>query len=255
MQTIPSPGQPGVLSSDWTGLSPHLIAKFYALTSSQSEDGRRTLWRRDPDSPEVWALLTDGTVDHTANWNSQFENVGVDQQFSAISALIQSGEAAKVLNRLEQALGVDLGLAGAARKLEGRGNMTKLNSRQIYNGSPPVKLTFTAHFRGLVDAAAEVEAPLSQLIAWALPQQLAEDGPVLSAAKGEFSGLFPSRIPRIIGMDYGGLRFSPMVIESIPYPLTGPRHRTGKLLSAQVAMTIASLTALDASDWRQVVAG
>lgn len=232
-------------------MSPHLIAKFYALKSTPSEDQKRVLWRRDPDSKEVWALITEGTAEHTINWNSPFENVGVDQQFSAISSLLQTGALVQGLSNIKKLLGLgdDGGDNVLSRSFEGRSSVTKLNSRQVFNGLPPLKITLTAHFRALVDPSIEVEAPIEQLISWALPQEMAEDSITGAALKGEAQGLFPSLIPKLIAMEYAGARFLPLVIEAIPYPLTAPRHRSGQMLSAQLTMTLATLSALDAKDW------
>jgi|GEM_PF-4969429 len=50
-------------------------------------------------------------------------------------------------------------------------------------------------------------------------------------------------------MSYANCLFMPLVIEGMPVPLTGPRDRNGRMISAQIALTLGSLYAQDASDW------
>lgn len=250
-----------VLSSDWTGLSPHLIASFYPVKRIVSGDGKRTVgWARDFTEPEVQAPITEGQLDAAMTWHSPFENSGADQQFSAISALMQTGAITPLLTMLQDVVGnatsgtgalsaAAKSAADASKRLEGRTSMTKLNSTQTFNGMPPLKLSLTAHFRALRDARAEVANPLNQLIRWALPQELAQDGPVLELIRGGDPSLYPSKIPMVIGMQYADMQLLPLVIESVPYPLSGPRDRSGNLLSAQVALQLSTLAAIDAADW------
>lgn len=248
-----------VLSSDWTGLSPHLIASFYPVKRVIDASGKKTLWAREEGSTEVRAPITEATLEGSFNWHSPFENNGADQQFSAISALLQTGALTPLLTMFSDFLDKTPGggiLSGSAKSLrdaseglEGRTSITKLNSTQTFNGMPPMKLSLTAHFRAIKDARAEVDSPLNQLMRWALPQELAQDGPVLEILKAGDPSLYPSRIPQIIGMQYANMQLLPLVIESMPYPLAGPRDRNGTLLSAQIALQLSTLSAIDAADW------
>jgi len=245
-----------VLSSDWTGLSRHLIASFFPVESYYADDSEKTKrWRRVPNSVEVQTPLTEGTMDVTLNWHSPFENTGPDQKFSSFSALLQSGGITSLLQAIKELVPKDGQIAGFVQKgidslkaLEGKSGFTKLNSTQIFNGMPPVKINVTAHFRALSNPVAEVRQPMNQLMSWALPRKLSPDGLLVTALKGDPS-LFPSEIPQIIGMQYADMSLMPLVIESIPTPLTGPRDRNGVQMSAQIALSIASLSALDQQDW------
>lgn len=248
-----------VLSSDWMGLSPHLIASFYPVERKTSADNKSSYFTRVPGTVEVRAPITDGQMDAAMNWHSPFESSGADQQFSAISAMLQSGALTPLLTLfgdfVQKAAGDGL-LSGAAKSardaaqsLEGRTSMTKMNSTQVFNGMAPAKISVTAHFRALRDARTEVDAPLNQLMRWALPQEIAQDGPILELLKAGDPSLYPSRTPRIIGMSYANMQMLPLVIEAVPYPLTGPRDRNGTLLSAQVTLQLSTLAAIDANDW------
>lgn len=248
-----------VYSSDWGGLNRHLIASFYPMERKEDPATKVYSWVRVADASEVRAPLTEATIEHVSNWHSPFENVGADQKFSAMSAIFQSGALAALVSQFKDFLGRngagDNAVTDAASKLqglEGRTSVTKLSSRQVYSGSPPMKIQMTAHFRALFDPLNEVERPINELMSWFLPQELAEDGLVLTLANGGAPSLYPSRIPRYIGMRYADTLFEPMVLEAMPLPLTGPRDKNGRLIQASIQLTLASLTSLDANDWRKV---
>jgi hypothetical protein len=239
------------LGSRWGDLSPSLIATFFAVKKLRSSDGKFIRWVRDMAQNEVAAPITDGNMETTLNWQSPFENVGPDQKFSSLSALLQAGGFASVLSSLQSAFP---GLSSlndaqnAAASLEGRTNITKLNSTQVFSGMAPIKIGVTAHFRAYQDADLEVRKPVNQLMSWALPQELAQDGPVAGAVAGHLE-VFPSKVPQVIGMKYADMLIAPIVIESIPYPLTGPRTSDGILAQASLQLQLATLTALDKKDW------
>lgn len=249
------------LSSDWTGLNPNLIATFRAV--KREKVGDQFQWIGVPGSPVVAAPITEANIEHTINWQSPFENVGADQRFSSLSALLQTGALAplgmlwdqfirQIPDSVLQQYGVNKQAATSAlTALEGKSSVTKLNSTQVFNGLPPMKISFTAHFRAEVNPQEEVEQPLSQLIAWALPKSIVDDGILAQAAQGKAQSPWPSETPTIIGMQYAGRSFMPLVIESVPYPLSAPRDPNGRMLSAQIPMVVASLSAWDANDWNR----
>jgi hypothetical protein len=248
-----------VLSSDWTGLSRHLLAVFYPVR--KAGEGPDARWERVPDSVEVQAPITDGQIEQTQNWTSPFENQTADAKLSTLSSMFQVGGFGAILNALGQkfekdSVGANLigQLSGEAAKLAGLTSVTKLNSTQVFTGSPPLKLSFAAHFRALFDPTAEVQAPINMLTAWALPKKLAPDG-VVSNVLMDGAGIrtvYASEAPQIIGMVYANQLFKPMVIESVSRPLTAPLDRDGRYISASLQMTIASLTALDRDDWAAI---
>lgn len=250
------------LSSTWTGLNENLIATFRAFKRERVGDGYE--WNAIPDSPVVMAPITEANIEHSTNWQSPFENMGADQRFSTFSALLQTGALAPLGALFDQLLKTpaaqavlnQIGLQAnsgesAARALEGRTSVTKLNSTQVFNGLPPMKITFVAHFRAEYSPVEEVERPLNQLIEWALPRRLHDDGVLAQIAKGDGMNPWPSETPTVIGMSYAGSSYKPLVIESIPYPLSAPRDPNGRMLSAQVQMSLASLSAWDANDWKK----
>lgn len=248
-----------VLSSDWTGLSNKLIAKFFPVR--RVVEGTNVRWEREPNSVEVHAPITEGTLEQTANWTSPFEGQTPDAKLSSLSSMLQTGGFGAILNALQQYLPADSFLGGSIdvatqqlQTLEGRTGVTKINSTQVFSGMPPMKLTVTAHFRALFDALAEVEHPMHQLMSWTLPKKLAQQGLVGNALdkamkEGALRTVYPSEIPQIIAMQYANMLFKPIVIESIPYPLTGPRDSNGRLISGSMTLSLATLTAIDKDDW------
>ncbi len=225
------------------------------------EERGQVSWRRVADSFEVHSPITDGSMEQSQNWNSPFENAGVDGKLSSFSSMLQSGGFLAIVNALQQttskdgAFGKALGVLGTELQgLVGATSVTKLNSTQVFTGSPPLKLTFTAHFRAIRDAASEVGQPLDMLTAWALPRKLAPEGTLLNVAQGggAVRSVFASDAPPIVAMQYADMLFMPMVIEHITRPLTMPRDKDGRGIGTSVQVTLSSLTALDKADWSAV---
>jgi hypothetical protein len=263
----------GTLSSEWLGLSPHLLARF--SQAYQAEPGGP--WLAD-DSLVVVAPLTEADIDVTLNWQSPFEQSGPESSMPSLMAMLQSGAIQPVLSSLDalattvtDATGtghalnpakdkVVAGLREGVKGLEGRTGMTRLNSTQVFAGMPPIKITVTALFRAWKDPSKEVEAPFNQLMAWALPGKLSELGPLLSRAVDYTAGkihdpadvLAPSVAPTKLVMTYKGKTYAPLVIESIGQPLSSPIDSSGRYVELLVPMTLCTLTALDRDDWKRI---
>lgn len=250
--------QPNDGLSQWGNLSRNLIARIYPCDSSGkeilSELGATT---------DIRGPITDAQFEASLNWQSPFENSGPESKAPALMSMLQTGQLATLANALQAVVPSDSAMgkmvagaaektAGYAKELEGRTGITKLNSRQVFSGMPPIKLTMILHLRALTDPATEVVAPYQRLLEWALPQQLAKDGvlaEVIKSGSDDFiKALFPSLAPQMIGFAYGNNRYSPMVIESIGNTIDGPMGPTGLPLYRAVQVTLATLTALDKND-------
>ncbi|QQC63747.1 hypothetical protein [Paraburkholderia ginsengisoli] len=260
-------GAPRILGSLWTGLNPALLAKFYPLKRnndggwSQSTDVRQ-ISEADSysvdDGFEVHAPITDGTSELSANWHSPFEGAGAESQAPTISAMLQSGSLTPEVQAFFGLKGDDAkagssGVQSLLKQAQGRTGITKLNSTQVFNGMPPVKLSMTLHFRALLDPISEVRDPIMQLKQWALPAYLSNDSVIAGALKNgakqsPLETIFPSVAPQIIGMRYGDLNYQPLVIESVSDPLTVPRDSDGAMIACTVQITLGTLTALDRRD-------
>ncbi len=245
-----------ILSSKWDKLHDSLIARFYEVDKS----GKRI------SANEVRAPLTESTMDLTLNWQSPFENMGAESKAPALLAMLQSGSLQPVITALKPSGSADVA-AGEAQKsasssnsfitqFEGRSGITKLNSTQIFVGMPPVKFTVNALFRAWENPAEEVSAPVNQLIEWALSKELSPDGAVVKSiehAKGNGDSaveiLMPSLTPSLVCMEYKGRVYSPLVIESIGYPMDAPNDGNGHHTYQKIPMTFGTLTAIDRKDW------
>lgn len=263
-----------ILSSKWDGLNPSLLATIYPV----GPDGQPI------DGPRVLAPPTDFNMELTGNWQSPFEQSGAETKAPAIMAMLQTGALGSYTQAIGDAangarewlsaklpslrglLGTDAAqpvpgaITGFISESRGRTGMTKLNSTQVFTGAAPIKLTMTLHFRAFRDARVEVGAPVDQLARWVLAKSLAQDGAIVSAGRGLASGslvaaLLPSLAPQMVALRFGGYAFAPLVIESMSYPMTGPRSSAGDLLAAPVQVVLSSLTALDQEDWSRARRG
>lgn len=261
MSNIAAPSlNANTLSSLWDGLSPYLIASFFEVKNTGGDAWERT---SDSDQVTVMAPLTEANMEIALNWQSPFEQSGPESKAPALMAMLQSGALQPIVDSV-------MGKAkdGAAQKksneflsqFEGRTGITKLNSTQVFNGMPPVKIQVTALFRAWRNSASEVEAPFNKLMEWALPIELSKDGSVLARAaetvKGEMGyveALMPSKSPTRIAMKYKGRIYSPLVIEAIGMPLSSPIDASGRYVELSVPMTLCTLTALDRKDWGKAI--
>lgn len=255
-KNIPSPDA-NSLSSLWDGLSPHLIASFFEVAKIGDDAWGRTS-KTDPKT--VLAPLTDANMEIALNWQSPFEQAGPESKAPALMAMLQSGALQPIVDSV---MGKQKEQGGAQQKsndflsqFEGRTGITKLNSTQVFNGMPPVKIQVTALFRAWRDSMKEVEEPFNKLMEWALPIELSKDGSVLAraveTAKGDMGyveAMMPSKSPTRIAMKYKGRIYSPLVIESIGQPMTSPIDKNGRYVELAIPMTLCTLTALDRNDW------
>lgn len=246
------------LGGDWGSLSPLFLARIFVCDAKGVADIQ--------EFAGVYGALKEGSLEIQQNWQSPFENTGPETKAPALAGMLQSGSLVPVLNALqaispfkEGAISDTLNagsdkLKSIMRDLEGRTGITKLNSRQVFSGMPPVKINLTLHFRAMSDPLKEVEAPLTRLLEWIFPQELAADGilsEVLQTTQDVDSfikALFPSKAPKLLGFTYAGRTFSPMVIENVSFPLDSPKNSQGHYIDLPVQVSMATLTALDRPD-------
>jgi hypothetical protein len=255
-----------VLSSDWLGLSPHLIASFYQVERSEGGGYART---QNSDPVTVKAPLSEANMEMSLNWQSAFEHAGPENRAPTLLAMLQSGAFYPLIDALFGGGGAEGGSLAAdiaaraqqrsnefIRQFEGRTGITKLNSTQVFNGMPPVKFQITALFRAWADPLKEVEEPLDKLMEWALPTKLSPDGSVLARSinsvrgdAGFIEALVPSIAPVTVAMMYKNRTYSPLVIESVSKPISSPVDANGHYVEMPVQITLGTLTAIDRDDW------
>lgn len=239
------------MTDSFTGISKVLLARFYPLTRSDDLGG----WIEDKSAGKdasVVAPLTQGSLELAVNWQSPFEGSGIESSFPGLAQMAQAGMFQGIIKAVGEKWGKDTsGAENAAKQMVGRTGVTKLNSTQVFSGLQPAKLQISVLFKAFSDPKTEVEDPIKMLQMWALPQKLASDG-VLASAIGDWQGaqsLMPSLVPKIIGIEYKNRVFQPFVIESISDPLDAPTDEFGNRISAEVQLSICSLTAYDRDDW------
>jgi len=236
-------------SSKWDGLSKHLLASFYEVDIMGEPVG----------DTEIQAPFVDDVqLDLEMNWQSPFEGAGAEGAAPALSAMMQSGTLVPIVDKVGNVVGKELtGLAATLGDAIGRSGMTKLNSTQIFNGMPPIRIQGELLFRAWSDPVSEVEAPVDQLVQWSLPEFLAMEGTMMTAAIDYFTQegktmvetAFPSRVPALVAMTYKGRIYTPMVIERVSVPLGSPIDKAGRFTQMKVGITIASLAGWDRIDY------
>lgn len=262
------------LASKWDGLNDYLLADFFLVKRVRANKGggEKTYWHRVEDAPFVQAPLVESNLEATLNWQSPFEQSGAETKAPALLALMQSGGFQPFIDAIRggtAALGNLFGSetwnkmatqsANASSKyleeFQDRSGITRLNSTQIFTGMQPIKIQVKALFRAWRDPVAEVDVPVNQLWAWALPQELAEESTLASRMANKLSQsealsvLMPSKAPLYVGMTYKRRTYQPLVIESIDLPIGGPITQEGFFAEMPVSMTLCSLTAIDQRDW------
>lgn len=245
------------ISSLWDGLSPHLIASIYEV-NHKSERVGETVVRAVP--------AGDFTMEAAFNWQSSFEAAGPESKAPTVMAMIQSGAIQPLIEAAAKAAERG-GASGAADKMRGasiavdeargRTGMTKLNSTQVFSGAPPIKFSAELLLRAWRDAELEVERPLEQLMAWALPRKLAPEGTMLSGALEYLAGektileaALPSEAPTLLAIHYKGRVYAPLVIETITVPLHSNVDKEGRFVELALPITFSTLTAWDRADWK-----
>lgn len=253
------PTAAGTEAAHWGDLSAYLMARILPC-NSKGEIIAGEL--------PVLGPATDVQFSASFNWQSPFENAGPESKAPTLMAMLQTGQVAVVANALQAVLpggpAADLISQGAdiakrlAADLEGKTGITKLNSRQVFAGMPPIKISLTLHLRAMTDPAAEVMAPYKRLLEWAMPRKLASDGILDQIIRNTgdtaadlanmVKALFPSDAPTMVWLVYGNNRYAPMVIESVENQLDGPMDSSGLPIYRAVNLQLATLTALDKTD-------
>lgn len=244
----------GGLGPLWDGLNPTLIATIYEVDhkSEPLDEANRVRC----------LFVDDANLEATLNWQSPFEGAGPEARAPTLSAMLQSG----AIQPLAERVGAGEATKEVSDTARGRTGITKLNSTQVFSGMPPLRLQATIMLRAWRDPQTEVEDPLDQLMRWALPQYLAPEGTLLTAAvdwfkegdrdvDGFVEAAMPSAAPTLLAIRYKGRTYSPMVVESIGVPINSPSDKYGRFIQLQLPVTFATLTAIDRNDWDNMKGG
>lgn len=256
------------------GLNSHLVAKIRPVTEGVSSTGAADqTYTVDTSQPMVVALLEDGEFSIEAQYSTPFESSNPEGRLPNLMGMIQSGRGAASVAALLAATsdttgvgamaveaadtvadftGVKETIGEAYNQLQGlmnRTNFTKLNSRQIYTSSNSVRISGTIVLESWANATQEVEAAIQKLQEWASPKKLSNESLLVGMAESGFTeGLFPSEIPPLVQLQYGGCTYKPLFIESISAPITAPMTADGSRIAIKCQITLLSLAAWDKED-------
>lgn len=250
---------------EWGDLSYHKIAYI----SKCDKEGNFI------ESPVVSALVTDADMSVASNYQTPFDASNPESKLPTLLGMLQSGEMAAALPQAAEGEGVlgsifatagkigasitqSLGISGtfseAIKSLEGRSNLTKINSVQVFVSTASIEMSMTLFFCALYDAQKEVETQIRHLQTWALPELLA-DSLIASVSDGFLQGIFPSKVPPFVAVTYGGKTYKPFLIREVGTPLVTPMDKDGNRLSTTVTLSLISRRAWDATDIKTLYGG
>lgn len=257
-------------TSNWDGLSPHLIASIFEVEPYEIGEGDRKTrkWRRVLGGRVVKAPFTEANLSLTPGWQSPFEGANSENVAPNLAAMLQSGQIQNVMDVFTNNL-TSKDFEGKSheylRQFEGRTGLTKLNSVQTFSKMEPTDISGTLLFRAWNDGLQEVELPLEQLMLWAVPVNLCDDSALVNLVNqaksavsnkedkqgqvnAQVAALLPSEAPIKVGLTYKGRTYMPFVIESLEIPLSSPVNPTGHMIYASVNIRLCSLSAWDRRD-------
>lgn len=205
---------------------------------------------------QVVAVAIDAEMSLESQYSNPFEQSNPEHRMPTLMGMLQSGDWVNTLDSvLSNVFGVELSgdRKDALNKLQGRSNLTKTNSTQIFVSSQPVTISATLYFGAWQDAKIEVEDQVRLLQQWALPVKLAEGTIINEFAKdASIESLFPSIVPPYVAVYYGGKKYVPLLIQSVSAPLVVPMDGEGNRMQLQVQVTLVSRTAWDANNINKI---
>lgn len=208
---------------------------------------------------QLVAAVIDAEMTVESQYSTPFENSNPEQKMPTLMGQLQTGEWANTADSiLSNVFGIELSESTkeSMSKLEGRSNLTKANSTQVFVSSQPINMPMTLFFSAWQNAKVEVEDQIKLLQQWSLPQKLADGSLLAEVAEGRsLESLFPSITPPFVALYYGGKRYFPMLISSCSAPLAVPMDKGGNRMQLQVQVTFLSRTAWDAQNINQLYTG
>lgn len=266
------------LGSGWgeKGLNKNLIVRIRPVVEGNFEGGQgQQTYNIDPSQPIVESLFEDADFTIESQYSTPFESSNPEGRMPNLMGMIQSGQVSAAYYSFFAAVNDPTGFTGAVgdigsaigeatgisasgvleaaegelQGLIGRSNFTKLNSRQIFTSANSVRISGSLVFQAWANAKTEVEDALEQLQQWASAAKLSAESLIVGGIKNGFSeSMFPSIIPPLVQLQYGGKTYSPMVIESVSAPITAPMNKNGSRIAVKAQITFLSLTAWDAQN-------
>lgn len=259
----PETTQPEDYSSDpfYGYVSKHKFAEFNLCTITRDENTSELLVTMDTTKPTIRAFLTDGDSTFESQWQTPFENSNPELKMPMLMAGLQTGQTVASIGAVGGALFGEFasGLGSAiqpiadfAKQVEGKTNLNKVNTTQVFLSTASVHLNLSVFFIALRDARKEVEEKLMHLQSWSLPQHLSQGTVLTDLANQGVEGLFSGIIPPYLSLTTHGKTFLPFILQSVSAPIVAPIDEDGNRLSLTVNLSLISRTAWDAQDVRNL---
>lgn len=282
MRDFPADNKPKVtnsatIGSTWgeKGLNKNLIVKIRPVIEGNLEGGQGAqTYEVDTSQPSVESLFEDAEFTIESQYSTPFESSNPEGRLPNLMGMIQSGQVSAAYFNFFATVNDPMGASGVVaegvsafgkatdisdffsatlqegeKKLQGlmgRSNFTKLNSRQIFTSSNSIRISGSLVFQAWSDADKEVEQALQQLQRWASAKSLSSQSLIVGGLTDSFSNaMFPSEIPPLVQLQYGGKTYNPMIIESVSAPITAPMNKNGHRIAVKVQITLLSLMAWD----------
>ena len=245
----------------WGYVSKHKFAEFNLCTMERDAETKEPVFSYDLSQPTIRAFLTDGDISFESQWQTPFENSNPELKMPMLMAGLQTGQTVAsvgavggaVLGEISSTLVSALQpVAEFAKSVEGKTNLNKVNTTQVFLSTASVHLNLSVFFIALKDARTEVENKLMYLQSWSLPTHLSQ-GTVLTDLISEGSdGLFSGLIPPYITVTTHGKTYMPFILQSVSAPIVAPIDKEGNRLSLTVNLSLISRAAWDAKDVRNL---
>lgn len=208
---------------------------------------------------QVVGIAINGELAVESQYSTPFEQSNPEHKLPTLMGMLQTGDWVNTLDSaMSNVFGIELSgdKKEALNKLEGRSNLTKTNSTQVFVSSAPITIPVTLYFGAWESAKVEVEDQIRLLQQWALPKSLAEGSIVAEFTKdASLESLFPSEVPPYVALYYGGKRYLPLLIQSVSAPLVVPMDESGNRMQLEVQVNFVSRTAWDAGNITHVYGG
>ena len=245
----------------WGYVSKHKFAEFNLCTMERDAETKEPIFSYDLSQPTIRAFLTDGDISFESQWQTPFENSNPELKMPMLMAGLQTGQTVAsvgavggaVLGEISSTLVSALQpVAEFAKSVEGKTNLNKVNTTQVFLSTASVHLNLSVFFIALKDARAEVENKLMYLQSWSLPAQLSQGTVLTDLADQGIDGLFSGLIPPYISVTTHGKTYMPFILQSVSAPIVAPIDKDGNRLSLTVNLSLISRAAWDAKDVRNL---
>lgn len=245
----------------WGYVSKHKFAEFNLCTMERDAETKEPVFSYDLSQPTIRAFLTDGDISFESQWQTPFENSNPELKMPMLMAGLQTGQTVAsvgavggaVLGEISSTLVSALQpVAEFAKSVEGKTNLNKVNTTQVFLSTASVHLNLSVFFIALKDARAEVENKLMYLQSWSLPAQLSQGTVLTDLADQGIDGLFSGLIPPYITVTTHGKTYMPFILQSVSAPIVAPIDKEGNRLSLTVNLSLISRAAWDAKDVRNL---